>query len=534
MTKDPNSETPASQPAKTPASENLGSKAFLFLCVLALLSSVVYLVRPVGNRPYHLILTGISKGNFDSFLAKFPPYEGKEMGGAAHAATLLDRMIASFSGEPYNFLSIGSEISGTANSYFSRGEAPIKVLGSLGLQGMLVGNIEFSFGRNRLQELSQAAKFPFISSNVIDEGTGAPPKFLSPDLLLNPGNGLGIGIIGITPPNTPNLTAQGNVSGLKFLSLDQGLLDRVNQLRKRGAQLVVMLSLLEKDKLPPEDWAMIAGAHPDVVVMMDFEVEEVPWELRDGIYIKTVNGYNRGKELELLDLEISRFPEKIVSFKARRLPICSEDFPPKESVEELIDQTTGGIKALKAEPIATFSGNATRQFEQECPIGNMVAEAVRDLYQADIGIQNSGGIQADISSGVFTLGDLFDVLPFDNQVVCMDLSGMDLQELLSTSASLKRGLLQISGGSYSFSNRGGDDYELKEVSVGSAPIDPQKTYKVSTNSFLAGGGDEFRSFKRGRNVQFGLIQRDAVRKFLEKLSASGCITLSTDGRIKRE
>jgi 5'-nucleotidase len=116
----------------------------------------------------------------------------------------------------------------------------------------------------------------------------------------------------------------------------------------------------------------------------------------------------------------------------------------------------------------------------------------------------------------------------------MDLQGSDLQELFTQSASIRRGILQVSGASYSFTNRSIEDYELKEVLVGNEPIVATKTYSVSTNSFLGDGGDNFLAFRRGRNLRYGRQQRDVVSEYLEKIGREGPIKLSVEGRIKVE
>ncbi len=509
-------------------------RLFVAAAALFFLSALVFVFYPRGNRRYHLLLLGVSKGRIKPMTAKFPPYRGNRMGGAAYVKKQLDQLVASFSGEPYNILSIGSEISGTADAYFSRGATTIEVLNRLKIDAMLVGNIEFTYGRQRLEELAGLARFPFLSSNITAMGSDDPPPFLQKDQILSPGNGLKIGLVGITPPQTPLLTSAGNVAGLRFLPPGPELIARVKSLRARGVDLVVMLSLYDDERLTEGEWAQIVAARPDVLVMVDFDVDPPAPVEKDGIIIKTVSGYNQSKEIDQLDLELPAFGGRIVAWQGRRVPVYCDETSPDSGMEEYLRNHAGELEHLKAERVAEFAADYARQYEQECPIGNLVADAMRDLFQADVALMNSGGIQADIRTGPFTLADLFSVLPFDNQVVVMTLTGQDLLELLSVSASLKRGLLQISGGRYSFANRNTEDFDLKAVASGNEPLDPARTYRVTTNSFLAEGGDGFWAFKRGKEVQYGPLQREAVRAYLAARSASAPITLATEGRILRE
>ncbi|HEY9070681.1 MAG TPA: bifunctional UDP-sugar hydrolase/5'-nucleotidase [Candidatus Ozemobacteraceae bacterium] len=509
------------------------SVGFFLLGAVLLAATVFWLMKPLGQQRLHLVFTGLSKGNVQPFMARFAPYKDHRMGGAAHKAARLQELVASFAGDPFCILSTGGEISGTADAYFTRGSAVIEALNAFRLDGMLVGNLEFTFGRSRLEELAKIAKFPLLSSTLLEEGSENPPPFVTPELLLSPGNGLKIGVLGLTPATTPELTARGNVNGLRFLPPGPELAAQVARLRARGADLIVLLTQTDRERIGQPDWEAIVAAKPDVVSMVDFNVDAPPPAMQDGIVIKTVSGYNQGKELDILDLEV--LPGTgVTSYRGRRVPIESDLITPDPMVEALLQKAVGDISRIKAEPLGMFAADYERKYDSECPIGNLVTDAMRSQTGADVAIQNSGGIQSNIRQGPFTLGDLYNVLPFDNQVVTMSLSGQDLLEVLTTSASLRRGCLQISGASYAFANRSGDDFELKDVLVAGKPLEPSQTYRVAVNSFLADGGDEFRGFKRGRNREYGLIQREAVKAYIQGLSASGPITLSVEGRIRKE
>jgi len=507
---------------------------FVFLLGVVILAVTVWwLMRPLGERRLHLVFTGVSKGHIQPFLARFAPYRDQRMGGAAHKAAKLQSLVASFSGDPFCIFSVGSEISGTADAYFTRGSAIVEALNAFRLDAMLIGNIEFTFGRSRLEELSRLAKFPLLSSNITEEGSDSPPGFMTPELLLTPGNGLRVGVLGLTPETTPELTARGNVNGLRFLPPGPEIAVAVKRLRGKGADLVVLLSLIDRERIGKPEWDAIVAAAPDVISMIDFNVDAPPPAKEDGIVIKTVSGYNQGKEIDVLDLDV--LPGTgVTSFRGRRIPICSDLVTPDPMVEALLQRAVGDITRLKTEPVGEFAADYERRYDAECPIGNLVADAMREMTGADLALQNSGGVQSNIRKGAFTLGDLYNVLPFDNQVVTMSLSGQDLLEVLTTSASLRRGVLQISGGTYTFANRSSDDFDLKDVTVGGKPLDPAQAYKIAVNSFLAEGGDEFRGFKRGRNREYGPIQREVVKEYILRRCASGPIELSTDNRIIKE
>lgn len=509
------------------------SQIFLVASIISVVITALWLMYPTQNRSYHLVLTGMSRGRIHPFKAKFKPYQNKRMGGAAGTATVIKEEIASFAGAPFNVFSLGSMISGTADSYFSRGSAVIQTMRETGIEAMLPGNLEFSYGQQRLAELAEEAGFAFISSNISEAESGRAPSYLYPEKIFNPGGGLKVGLLGISPPETPNLTAKSNIAGLEFTPPDESLKTRVATLRKAGADIVVVLTMFSRDRIKITEWQPIASAAPDICILLDYEIEAPLTVRRDGVIVKTVSGYNQSKEVDILDLELKYDPVRIVGFTGRRVAVNHAEITPDPAVAAVAERLTVQTRKLKDTMIGRFADDYQRSYTEECAIGNLIVDAMYAEGGCDIALHNSGGIQNNIQAGDFTIGDLFAMMPFDNQMVTMTLSGSDVIELLKLSASLQRGLLQIAGGSYTFVNNSATDFELKEALIGGEPIVADKNYRVSTNSFLAEGGDNFTIFARGSNLEFGRQQRDVVKEFVQKNSAVQPMSLNIASRIKR-
>ncbi|MGM0599299.1 MAG: bifunctional metallophosphatase/5'-nucleotidase [Candidatus Rifleibacteriota bacterium] len=507
-------------------------KIFLVLSLILLAAVVLRLAGPEETKHYHLILTGVSKGRLHPYRARFKPHKGQLVGGAAGLSALIKNRVASFGRDPYNLVSVGSELSGTADAYFTRGAAIVSALNGIGVEAMLVGNIEFTFGQKRLSELSEQAEFPFLSSNVTETGPGQIPAYLTPEVILYPGQSIKVGFVGLTPPQTPDLTFAPNVVGLEFAKVETALENRILSLRKAGVDIIVLLTLLNSKKINSRQWKSIVNVRPDVCIMLDYEIEAPRVVRKDGIIIKTISGYNKTKEIDTLDLALRGNPAKIVAFSGSRHVVNHAELIPDKEVAEIVEETTRKVRELKKEKIAEFARDYQRKYYREGPIGNMVADAMKAETGAEVALQNAGGIQNNISSGTFTVGDLFNVLPFDNQLVTMQISGSALLEILSQSASLYRGVMQVSGMSYAFANREEDDYELKWAKINGEPVVATRTYSICTNSFLASGGDNFLGFKQGRNLEYGRIQRDVVKDYLAQFQDEWPVELMVEDRIK--
>ena len=162
------------------------SQIFLVFSIVILIMTIVWLVYPSPYRVCHLVLTGMGRAKIYPAVAKFKPYKGKTMGGMALMNAVVKEQIASFTEkqEPYCYLSLGAELSGTADAFLTKGEAIVNCFNAMKLNAMLVGNIDFTFGKERLAELAKLAKFNFIASNVFNDGTKNTPDYLKSELII--------------------------------------------------------------------------------------------------------------------------------------------------------------------------------------------------------------------------------------------------------------------------------------------------------------------------------------------------------------
>jgi len=122
----------------------------------------------------------------------------------------------------------------------------------------------------------------------------------------------------------------------------------------------------------------------------------------------------------------------------------------------------------------------------------------------------------DIPKGKITMEQVYSMLPFDNVLVEMDLTGKDILDLLEQSATLEKGILQVAGIKVKYDMRRPVGSRVIEVLIKDEPLDPNKVYRVVTNDFLAAGGDKFTAFTRGKNITYGDMLRDVFVEYLKK------------------
>lgn len=133
---------------------------------------------------------------------------------------------------------------------------------------------------------------------------------------------------------------------------------------------------------------------------------------------------------------------------------------------------------------------------------------------------NSGSFRSGFRSGSLTREALYEIYPFDDEVVLLDMPGSALRRVLETSSTRKGGgaFLQISG--LKVKKEG----EALSITVGDVPLEEKQLYQVAVNDFLAQGGDGYdviRRVKSKRKTQ--LMIRDLLEKVLkekQKISSS--------------
>ena len=170
----------------------------------------------------------------------------------------------------------------------------------------------------------------------------------------------------------------------------------------------------------------------------------------------------------------------------------------------------------------------------ESLLSNMVADVLRDASakylgtKAEVGLVNVGGLRTSLTEGNITYGNIYQILPFENTLCIVTLTGAQLRQLFENIAST--GGEGISGARMVISK----DRKLVDVKVGGKPIDENRTYKVATIDYLAEGNDGMLAFKLSdeRLQPEGATLRQLFLDYVTNLYKQGKkVTSCMDGRI---
>ncbi len=430
-----------------------------------------------------------------------------------------------------------------------------------------LGNHEFDDGRAELLRLHtggthrngpfledswQGALFPMVSSNVIDQSTG---ESLLPPYSIYYRDGVRIGIIGAVLKETPSIVSPSGVAGLRFIDEADAINQSVAELRRHGVRAIVVAlhqggqqTSYDGPTNPEAD--TVTGPVVDIIKRLDDEVDVVLSGHAHGFtnaLVPNVNGkpilvtqaFSAGTAYADIELVVSRRSRDIVEKSAVVRTTWADQgagLSPDPDVAALVAQADARVKPLVERAVGLAQGDITRTETPagESALGNLIADAQRVATEAQMSFMNPGGIRADLASGEVSWGALFAIQPFANDLVSMDLTGMQLKTMLEQQwigQSYPR-LLKPSGIRYSWSASrpvGNRVIEMRDAT--GALINPAAIYRVTVNSFLAGGGDNFAVLTEGTNRVVGPVDLDALVDYIETLPQP--FSGNVEGRIVR-
>ena len=498
------------------------SRIFVLLCIMILFCSSSLLSEQQSTVDLTILHINDTHG-------RILPYMEMNKGnkGLVSSAAYLAKMIQeerSQNPDGTLLLSAGDMFQGTPISNLFNGQPVIDVMNFLKFDAMAIGNHEFDWGMDTFKRLVISSGFPYLSANIKDEHGRYLPG-VKPYIIVTRKN-IKIAIIGVTTPEVLFITKPGHLKRMIVYKPEDILPQLINKVRDEGAKVIIVLSHLGLDA-DQELVRRVSGINV-VVGGHSHTALKTPIVIGDTIIVQA--GYN-GLFLGVLKLSIDTDNGKIIHHteeKELKEVLANEDRPYDREVEKIVLAYNSRIQKEYGRVVGETSVDLVRYHKSESNIGNLVCDAMKKTVDADIAFLNSGAIRTNIPQGTITLEQVFTLLPFDNNLVTMKLTGRHILKILEQDAKMEYGILQVSGIKIQYDLSEPVGSRVKEVYIGTSPLDPNKTYTVATVDFLAVGGDKFSSFKKGRNIVYGRALRDIFASYLKKHSP---VSPMIEGRI---
>ncbi len=212
--------------------------------------------------------------------------------------------------------------------------------------------------------------------------------------------------------------------------------------------------------------------------------------------------------------------------------------PHSDSIQEKIISTYREQLSRNFNRIVAFSAEILEKGTPEGKLNNFVADLVflkgKALYHPsdnkpiDFCLLNYGGLRVSLPMGEITYSRVFELLPFENEMVVVTLTGQKTFELFQYLAKATEGM-PVAGLRLTIRNN-----SPESILINGAEFDRNRNYKVLTSDYLAGGGDSMNFFLNPVYTEIlGMRVRDAIFEHMETLHTRGeRISATLDGRIQ--
>ena len=474
-------------------------------------------------------------------------------------------------------LDAGDAFQGLPISNSSKGEERAKILNEINYDAMAVGNHEFDFGLDEAKKYKEILKFPLLSANTYVNGA----RLFEASTIIDKDKsvkGDEVVVIGVTTPETATKTHPKNVEGVTFKDPIPEVLNVVKEIQAKAKatgddyKTYVVLAHLGVDTTTPDAWRgstladelskspLLKGKRVVVIDGHSHTVESKTYG--DNVTYNQTGSYlnNIGK--------VTLKPNSLLGTPSLIKASETTNLTPNATVKKLVDQikakydAENAVVVVKNSPVE-LSGTRENVRVRETNLGNVVADSLYEYGQTgfknktDIAVTNGGGLRETIAKDKpITKGSVIAVLPFGNTISQIKVTGQNVLDMFEKSLGSilqvdKAGktvldengqpLLEPSGGFLHVS--GAKVYydtnlpsgkrvlrvEVKNHDTGAYDkLDLNKTYYLTTNDFLAAGGDGYTMLGGAREE--GPSMDEAFKNYLEKADLTKYAVVNPNSR----
>ena len=432
------------------------------------------------------IITTMSTSDIHGNMVPYTPSGSSiEVGGSARAAWLFDEaerrnpntLIIDGGDSPYN----------TDLANISLGKSSVDVMNAQGYDATVLGNHDFDYSFDNLLSLADRAEYAMLSANTYWKD-GTYPEQFEPYIVKEVG-GVKVAIVGLTDDGSKATTHYANTQDIDFHDQWEVGQEVVAQAYAE-ANVVIMLSHLHggNNTVPTR----IDGI--DMEIGGGNDIFGRPLNI-EGTVVVNPGGVGTCVNQTNLNLKDG----EVLGYTFNQI-ILSSDVPEDAEVKAIIEDYQADLDAQMEVVIGQCASDIAWSSPlvrtQESPLGNLAADALRDYCDADIAIQNGGGIRAGLTAGDVTVGDVFAMLPFDNKVTLVEVTGQTVWDALENGVdgypTTNGKFPQVSGIKYTFDGSKPAGERIVSVTLeDGTPLDLDAWYTLACNDFMCGGGDGY-------------------------------------------
>ena len=477
-------------------------------------------------------------------------------GGVAQFGGLIKKLKAK---NPNHAVVTGGDLVGATPllSALFKDEPTIEAMNLIGLDFHAVGNHEFDYGAEHLQRLQsggcainiksklpdcgkrepyKGANFQFLAANVVENTTG---KTIFPPYGIKEFEGIKIAFIGMTLRDTPAIVRPGGTAGLTFNDEVETVIALIPELKKQGVEAIIVV--MHEGGVQSggiNECIDFSGRGREIAEKFPTDISVVVSAHTHRYYICNVadklitSAGSYGTLVTEIDLSIDRVTHKIIAKRAKNI-VVDPNGAKDAALVALVEKYAQLAEPLESNEVAKFTSEVSLLANNagESSLGNLIADAhlfattAPDKGGAVIAFNNPGSLRAPIipnANGGVSYGALFKVQPFQNDLITMTLTGAQIkmvleQQFLTATLGERPRLLGVSKGfSYSWdaSKPRGERVVPGSMRLNGMLIRADLQYRVTANSFVAGGSEGYTEFREGTERQVSVLDLEALLQFL--------------------
>ena len=418
----------------------------------------------------------------------------------------------------------GDVFQGSAMSNLTYGAPVNEMMKAVGVVASAVGNHEFDWGTDKIAKWAEEGGYKFLASNIYDKNTGKPVTWAEPYMIVEKG-GVKIGLVGIATPETAYKTAPANVKDIEFRDPVTSAKEWAKVAKDNGADVVIALTHLgsfqdKAGKITGEATELCGVPNIDAVITA--HTHQTVSGTVNGIPV--VQAYYSGRTLGRLTIKVDASGKVTgivpsVDNLYNRPTTLVED----TTVKAIADKYSKDLKPILSEVLGTTDKELPhdRYVPGTSLLGQWTTDVMRKAAGTQIGITNGGGLRVPVAAGNITMGNMYEVMPFDNTLVKMELKGSDLKKVIENGIGNEEiGWVQVGGVKVYYNEKAEFGNRITAMFLeDGTPVEMDKTYSVVTNDFMFTGGDKY-DFKGAINAVDTMIPiRDILVSELKAVKA---------------
>jgi len=414
----------------------------------------------------------------------------------------------------------GDNYQGSAMSNLLYGEPVSEVFKEMGIELSAVGNHEFDWGVDRITKWAEDGGFTFVCTNIYDIRTNEPVDWAEPFVIIEK-EGVKVGFVGLATPETAYKTLKANVVNYEFRDPVEVITEWVPKVKDAGADIIIALTHLGSFQ---DKEGNITGEAADLCAVdgVDAVISAHTHQSVSGLVNgkPLVQAYKYGRSFAKLTFIFDE-NNRLVSAEPALDHLYARADTLKDDANMLViyeryNEELGPVLGKILGKTTVDLGHD--RYAGPSLLGEWVCEIMQDKVGVQIAMTNGGGLRTDVPAGEITAGKLYEVMPFDNTLYTMKLSGADVKSNIEHGIMNEDiGWIQISGVRVTYNSKAEAGNRITSMVLEDGTVvEMDKYYTVVTNDFMFTGGDKYNFENSKDGLDTFIPIRDALMEAVEK------------------